>query len=88
MEAIVIYDNKKDRELLDLIDSKFPIFIEYIDYNTVSGRKEAFKVKSHWSAKMNPFVVVQDGEKIIKVFYSEKNNAINQLINFLNEGKN
>ena len=88
MEAIVIYDNKKDRELLDLIDSKFPIFIEYIDYNTVSGRKEAFKVKSHWSAKMNPFIVVQDGEKIIKVFYSEKNNAINQLINFLNEGKN
>ena len=88
MEAIVIYDNKKDRELLDLIDSKFPIFIEYIDYNTVNGRKEAFKVKSHWSAKMNPFIVVQDGEKIIKVFYSEKNNAINQLINFLNEGKN
>ena len=88
MEAIVIYDNKKDRELLDLIDSKFPIFIEYIDYNTVSGRKEAFKIKSHWSAKMNPFIVVQDGEKIIKVFYSEKNNAINQLINFLNEGKN
>ena len=84
MEAIVVYDNKKDKELLNLIDSKVPIFINYIDYNTTNGRKEAFKVKSQWSAKKNPFVVVQEGEQIIKVFYSESGNAINQLISFLN----
>ena len=88
MEAIVVYDNKKDRELLDLIDSKFPIFIHYIDFNTVDGRKEAYQVKSHWAAKMNPFVVVQEGEEIIKVFYSETSNAVQQLTNWLNESKN
>ena len=84
MEAIVVYDNKKDKELLDLIDSKVPIFINYIDFNTVNGKKEAYKIKSHWAAKMNPFVVVQEEDQIIKVFYSEKSNAINQLINYLN----
>lgn len=85
MEAIVVYDNKKDRELLNLVDSKFPIFIKYIDFNTVDGRKEAYQVKSHWAARMNPFVVVQEGEEIIKVFYSESENAITQLINYLNK---
>lgn len=89
MEAIVIYENKKDREFLDLIDSKIPIFIRYIDYNTIEGRKEAYKVKSHWAARMNPFVVVQEDEEIIKVFYSESGkNAIQQLINYLNESFN
>jgi hypothetical protein len=85
MEAIVVYDNKRDRELLNLVDSKFPIFIKYIDFNTVDGRKEAYQVKSHWAARMNPFVVVQEGEEIIKVFYSESENAITQLINYLNK---
>ena len=85
MEAIIVYDNKKDRELLNLVDSKFPIFIKYIDFNTVDGRKEAYQVKSHWAARMNPFVVVQEGEEIIKVFYSESENAITQLINYLNK---
>lgn len=84
MEARVVYDDKKDRELLDLIDSKFPIFIDYIDFNTVAGRKEAYRVKSHWGAIKNPFVVITEGDNVIDVFYSEKDNAINQLINFLN----
>ena len=34
---------------------------------------------------MNPFVVVQEEEKIIKVFYTESGkNAVQQLINYLN----
>lgn len=88
MNVIVVYDNKKDREYLNLIDSKFPIFIEFINYNTVKGRKEAFTIKNPWGAKLNPFVVVKEDDKIINVFYSEKQNAIQQLIDFLNESKN
>ena len=89
MEAIIVYDNKKDRKLLDLVDSKFPIFIEYVDSNTIKGKKEAYRIKSHWAAKMNPFVIVQENEKILKVFYTESGkNAVQQLINYLNEGFN
>lgn len=90
MEATIIYDNIKDRELLNLIDSKFPIFINYIDFNTAKGRKESFKIKSHWGAIKNPFVVINEEDKVIKVFYSDAKgfNAIQQLINYLNERKN
>ena len=89
MQATVVYANKKDKELLNLIHSEVPFFINYIDYNTKNGRKEAYTIKSKWSAKLNPFVVLQEGEEIIKVFYSEKENAVQQLINYLkNESKN
>lgn len=89
MNVKVVYDNIRDRELLNLVDSKFPIFIEYIDINTKEGKKEAFRVKSHWAAKANPFVEITEEDKIIKVFYSDAkgDNAINQLINYLNKIK-
>ena len=88
MQAIIVFENKKDKELLNLINSKVPLFIEYINYNTKSGRKEAYQIKSHWGAKQNPFVVLKEGKEIVKVFYSEKENAVQQLINYLNDCKN
>ena len=88
MEVTIVYDNKQDRKLVELIDTKLPFFVNFVDYNTTNGRKEAYQIKSHWGAKLNPFVVVQEGEEIIKVFYSETSNAVQQLINWLNESKN
>lgn len=85
MEVTIVYDNNKDREFLDLSDSKFPIFVNYINSNTKNGKREAYQIKSNWGATLNPFIVVQEGEKIIKVFYSEKSNAVQQLINYLND---
>lgn len=88
MNVTVVYDNDKDRELLESVDSKFPVFVNLINYNSLKGRKEAFQIKSEWGARLNPFVTVEKDDKIIKVFYSEKNNAINQLIDYLNDSKN
>ena len=85
MNAVVVYDNIKDKELLDKINLGVPFFIDYINANTVKGKKESYKIKSHWGAKLNPFIELYDDEnKIIKVFYSEKQNAVNQLISYLN----
>lgn len=82
MEIQIVYDNNKDREFLNLVDLKLPFFIEYIK----STEKEAYALKSYWAAKKNPFVVVTDNDKIIKVFYSEGGtNAISQLINYLSD---
>jgi len=89
MEAIVVYDNKKDRELLDLIYLEFPLFMHYVDFNTKDGRKEAYRIKSHWAAIKNPFVVLVDNEgNTLKVFYSDSkgDSAIYQLINYLKNG--
>lgn len=86
MEATIIYNDDKDKEYINLIESKFPIFINYIDSTTFKGKKESFKVKSHWGAIKNPFVLLKDNEdKVIKVFYSDAkgSNAIQQFIDYL-----
>lgn len=86
MEIIIVYDNEKDREFLNLMDYKFPIFFQYINMNTVKGRKEGFKIKSHYAAKLNPFIVVlDDSKKPIKVFYSEAENVISSLNKYISE---
>lgn len=86
MEANIIYDNRADRELLETVNSKFPIFINYVDFNSKTGKKTAYKIKSHWAARANPFVELKEEDKVIKVFYSDSkgDNAILNFINFLN----
>lgn len=85
----VVFDNEKDRKLLELIPSNIPVFINFINFNTHSGRKEAYKIKGKWAAKVNPFVeVLDDDNKVLRCFYSEKQSAINQLIQFLNGSTN
>ena len=82
----VIYDDDKDRKLIELVPNKVPVFINFINFNTVDGRKEAYKIKSHWAAKMNPFVeILNEDDTIDKVFYSEEINAAQQLITWFNE---
>jgi len=84
MEIKIVYEDKKDKEFLDLINSKVPYFVDYIK----NGTKEAYKLKSHWAAIKNPFVVILNGDKIEKVLYSDAgSNAIQQLIDYLN-GRN
>lgn len=83
MVVTVIYEDLKDRELLNLIKSKSPVFINYVD--AIKEKKEAYAIKSHWAARLNPFVVVEEDDKIIKVFYSEVENAVQQLISYLND---
>ena len=84
MEAYIIYENKEDRELLELINSKFPIFIEYINFNSKKDRKKATRIKSHWAARKNPFVELKEGDRTVKVFYSDGGeNAVQQFVNYL-----
>ena len=40
MEAIIVYDNKKDKELIELVRLSTPFFVKYIDTNTENGKKE------------------------------------------------
>lgn len=83
MEVKIIYEDEKDREFLNLIDSEVPIFIDFIG----STSKEAYRIKSHWAARKNPFVVITNDNEVEKVFYSDAkgSNAIQQLITYLND---
>ena len=44
-------------------------------------KKESYRIKSPFSAKMNPFIVVYDDEdNFVSAFYSEKSNACQQFV--------
>lgn len=59
--------------------------IHAINSCTLKGKKEAWKLKSHWAAKEDPFILVTEKDKPIKVFYSETGrDIINDLIEYLN----
>lgn len=85
MNVTIIYDDIRDREFLNQTDLELPIFIDYIP----SHAKEAYKIKSHWGAKKNPFVITEEGD-IVKVYYSEiiGDNALIQFIKDINGRKN
>ena len=89
MIANIIYSIDKDKKLLELVPSNFPIFINFINITSGKDRKQAFRIKSKWGAKKNPFIEVLDEDgKVNRCFYSENNSAITQLIEWLNDSKN
>lgn len=56
----------------------------FIDSMSKNGRKEAIALKSYWAARLDPFILVMDGEKAIKAFYSETGrDVIDDLINYV-----
>lgn len=87
IDITIVIDDEKDKELFYKIETKFPVFINFVDSNSLQGRKEAYRIKSPWAAKANPFVIVTTKDKVLKVFYSDAkgDNAIYQLIKWLNE---
>lgn len=61
-------------------------FLHFIDSTTRSGKKEAWKIKNQFSAKLDPFIVVYENDKAIKAFYSETGeDVVDSLIKYLNE---
>lgn len=86
MEVYIIYnDDQTLKELGDTSDLKVSPFFHFIDDRTRKGRKDAWKIKGGFGAKLTPFAVVYEGEKPIKAFYSEAENVIESLIKYLNE---
>ena len=84
MKAKVVYENKKDKELLELVEIPTPFFIEYVDINTKNGKKEGYRIKSEFEARKNPFIVIYDDEdKFVQCFWSENRNAVQSFINVL-----
>ena len=84
MKAKVVYEDKRDKELLELVEIPTPFFIEYVDTNTKSGKKEGYRIKSEFGARKNPFIVIYDNEdEFVQCFWSENSNAVQSFINVL-----
>lgn len=84
MDVYIVYDN--DRVLKRLGGTKVSPFFHFIDDRTYKGKKESWKIKGGFGARLTPFVAIYEGEKPIKAFYSETGeDVIESLINYLNE---
>lgn len=80
-----VYSNPTDAIDFITADYKGDFFIETIDEGSRKEKKKAYALKSEWGAKETPFAVVMDGDKVIKAFYSEAGNVIEDLTKYLND---
>lgn len=82
----IVFSDPTHRELVEAVDFKKQTFLHWFDMNTVDGRKKGFKLKGQYGAKKDPFVVIEKGDQLDRVFWSEgKDDAVNQLIKWANE---
>lgn len=84
---LVYNDDTHIRQIGGAYTLKVSPFFHFIDDRTMKGKKDSWKLKNQFAAKMTPFAVVYDGEKPLKAFYSESDeNVIKSLINYINNG--
>ena len=82
-DVIVVYSDKNQ---LDRIGdtSKYTQIFHFVDSLAKKSKKEAWRIKSYYGAKLDPFAVILDDEKPIKAFYTEAEDVIDSLIKYLN----
>ena len=82
-DVIVIYSDKSQIDRIGDTSKYTPIF-HFVDSLAKKSKKEAWRIKSYYGAKLDPFAVILDDEKPIKAFYTEAEDVINSLIKYLN----
>lgn len=86
---IVYNDDAQIKKIGGTYTLKVSPFFHFIDDRTLKGRKDAYKLKNTWGAKLTPFALCTIGENIIKAFYSEsEKDVIKSLIDYLNGTEN
>jgi len=84
MTAKIVFKDLKDKEFFDLVDLKTPIFVEFINIDTVKGKKEGWKLMNYYGTTTFPFIELEIDESNRIPFYSERGNAVGQFINYIN----
>lgn len=82
-DVIIVYSSKSQLDRIGDTSKYTPIF-HFVDSLAKKSRKEAWRIKSYYGAKLDPFAVILDGEKPIKAFYTEAEDVIDSLIKYLN----
>lgn len=82
-DVIVVYSDKNQLDRIGDTSKYTPIF-HFVDSLAKKSKKEAWRIKSYYRAKLDPFAVILDDEKPIKAFYTEAEDVIDSLIKYLN----
>ena len=78
MKVTITYS---DESILSRIPKSENITLLYVE--TLKSNKEAFKLKSHWGARLDTFIIIGDNGKAIKDFYTEAGDAISEFLNYI-----
>lgn len=87
IEVIVTYNDKEQLKKLGDI-TKYNLTFRFIDSSTFKGKKESFRIKSGYSARLDPFAVILYNNKAIRAFYTEAGDIFEPLIKYLNKMEN
>lgn len=82
-DIIVVYSDKSQLDRIGDTSKYTPIF-HFVDSLAKKSKKEAWRIKSYYGAKLDPFAVILDDERPIKAFYTEAEDVIDSLIKYLN----
>lgn len=82
-DVIVVYSDKSQLDRIRNTSKYTPIF-HFVDSLAKKSKKEAWRIKSYYGAKLDPFAVVLDNDKPIKALYTEAEDVIDSLIKYLN----
>lgn len=74
----IVYNDPEQIEPIKDIDG-----CQFIDILTKKGKKDGWAIKSHWGAKLDPFILIEDNGKAIKAFYSEAGNAVEDFLKYI-----
>ena len=82
-DIIVVYSDKSQLDRIGDTSKYTPIF-HFVDSLARKSKKEAWRIKSYYGAKLDPFAVILDDKKPIKAFYTEAEDVIDSLTKYLN----
>lgn len=83
----ITYKDGQDREYLEKVNTQIPVYLHFYNMTSAKDIKEGRRVKNYGAARLDPFILVKEEDKVIQCFYSENGNAVNQLIKWLNANK-
>lgn len=86
-DVIFIYDDEGQADRVREQTKDFSLTFTFIDSLGKKSKKNAWKIKSHYAAKLDPFAVILDKNKPVRAFYSEAEDVIESLIKYLNENE-
>lgn len=84
IEVSIVYSDEKQIKKVREFNNDSLTF-NFIDIRTKKGKKSGWSLKNYWGASLDPFAIVSKNEKPIKAFYSESENVIEELLNYLNK---
>lgn len=84
VELVLISDNLEDEKKVLSRESPDNYYFTFIDICSKLCRSDAYSIKSEWGAKKDPFALVKVDNKVIRCFYSEKDdNIVDKALDFI-----